>query len=124
METYLPDGLLPADHPNIVTRAKREGPNRLRLRDGRRVIQIAENWGSGFALDRAGPQPGRGFVDLFEGERHLRHCLVYKTGESTDRTYYGYKLSHEVTRGRPLDFARRADAPVALLRDHRQDTGD
>ena len=114
MDTVLPDGMRPAEHPLKRTRAR---INRLRLRAGAASIDVVEAWKDGFALARKGPQPRRGFVDLFDGARHLFHGLVYQTGETPDKTIYAFKVTRKAGLSQPLDFAADPTAPVALIPD-------
>jgi hypothetical protein len=84
---------------------------------GSRSFEIKEFWGDGFSLPRGGPEPDRGFVDVFDGARHILHCLAYKTGESDGASIYAFKIGQDPAMRQPQDFARDPDRPVALIED-------
>ncbi|MEM9779696.1 MAG: hypothetical protein AAF813_07240 [Pseudomonadota bacterium] len=109
----MPSGMGTEKHPN--NRPKRVVRERLRLRSGPRVIDVLEAWADGFAILREGPQPDRGFVDMFDGEHHIRHGLVFQTGIDGDRALYTFKLAQDPRMAQPADFERAKDGPAALL---------
>lgn len=113
MEHCLPLGMRQSLHPN--KREARPVRERLRLRSGSRDIDVLEAWADGFAIPRNGPQPHRGFVDMFDGSRHIRHGLVYQTGYDGDRAIFTFKLAHDPQMAQPSDFERAPDGPKALL---------
>ncbi len=82
---------------------------------GTRTFEIMEFWGNGFSVARGGPEPDRGFVDVFDGSRHVLHCLAYKTGVSEQASIYALKLAQDPEMRQPQDYARDADAPIALI---------
>ena len=57
----------------------------------------------------------RGFVDLYDGARHLYQCLIVASEEDGGQMRYEFKRSTEARDAAPLDFARDEDAPVALI---------
>lgn len=82
---------------------------------GARSFEIKEFWGDGFSVPRGGAEPDRGFVDVFDGTRHVLHCLAYKTGVSAEASIYAIKIAQDPRRHQPQDYAGAADRPVALI---------
>lgn len=113
MDSHIPAGLVPRPHP--LEREHKARRLRMRLQDGGRLIDVDEMWKDGFALSRKGPQPERGFVDLFDGARHLYRALIYKVGARGDQQIYGYKISRKAGLSQPSDYERDTSAPIAFL---------
>jgi len=89
--------------------------NRLRLHVGDAVYPILRLWDSGFSLDPETAPHIRGFVDIYDGGRHLYQCLVICSSRENGERIYGFKRQTAVVERPPVDFARDAEAPVALL---------
>ncbi len=114
MTTFLPkevrDGLEQAR-----SRARRKKA-RLRVAvDEFTLFPVLEFRNGGFALDAANAPKLRGLVDLYEGSRHLYQCLIVASEEDGTLMRYEFKRSTAAVDRAPLDFAREATAPVALL---------
>jgi len=89
--------------------------NRLRVEAGPQSYSVLRAWEGGFAL-RAGAAPHlRGLVDLYDGARHLKRCLIVASEEDGHEIRFDLKVVNEATGEQPVDFERAADAPVALI---------
>ena len=93
MSTYLPAALL---------NGLRDGAD-LTARAGGRVWTIARLTERGFAVaaDEIAPLPG--LVDLYDGERHLLHCLVVRADGAPQS--YEFKRATPAREAAPFDFA-------------------
>ena len=89
--------------------------SRLRIRVGDRAFPVLKFWETGFALDAEDAPHLRGFVDLYDGSRHLYQCLVVAFEEESGEMVYEFKRATAIVDKAPLDFYRDEDAPVALL---------
>ena len=90
--------------------------NRLRLVVDDEMFHIERFWEDGFALDAETAPHVRGFVDIFDGGKHLYQCLIVCSSLEGRERIYTFKRQTAVSDTPPLDFARDPDAPVALLR--------
>jgi hypothetical protein len=90
--------------------------SRLCIHDGAAVHRILRLWENGFALASPASPPLRGYVDLYDGPRHLSSCLIVASsdGEGGERTYE-FKIQMPVADGPPPDFERAEDKPAALI---------
>ena len=90
--------------------------NRLCIHDRGVVHRVLRMWEGGFALAASDGAPLRGYVDLYDGPRHLSSCLIVASweGEQGERTYE-FKLQTIVLDHPPADFERTEAAPSALI---------
>lgn len=91
--------------------------NRLCIHAGDAVHRVLRMWDGGFALAAGDARPLRGYVDLFDGPRHLASCLVVAAPAGADdgERRYEFKVRIPVAGGPAADFERPEDAPAALL---------
>ena len=90
--------------------------SRLNIQAGERTFKILRSWHNGFSLDADEAPHLRGLVDMFDGTRYLSRCLIVASGEEGDEIEFEYKRMTEAADRQPLDFYRRPDAPIALLK--------
>ena len=64
------------DGLEAARRRDRSQRSRLRVQLGEAVFPVRRHWGGGFALDAARLSQLRGWVDLYDGSRHLCQCLI------------------------------------------------
>ena len=90
--------------------------NRLCIHDRGAVHRILRMWENGFALVATDAPPLRGYVDLYDGPKHLSSCLIVASddGENGERTYE-FKLQTPVADRPAADFERTETAPAALI---------
>lgn len=110
MDVHFPEGM--SFKPN---RNKRKRNHRLHLQDGDQTIRINEMWNDGFTTPEDVALPQHGFVDVFDGPRHLFHALIVQTGAEEGERYFEFKISRDATLGMPRDFSDDGQAPVALI---------
>ncbi|MFQ6553566.1 hypothetical protein AAD018_014610 [Aestuariibius insulae] len=113
MSTYLSkeirEGLEAAQRKSLKQSA------RLRLMAGSKAYPVIRLWETGFALDLEDAPSLRGFVDLFDGSRHVAQCLVIASQDEGRERHFEFKRRSRVEDEMPLDFERAENAPVALL---------
>jgi len=90
--------------------------NRLRLHVGGEVYPLLKLSDDGFEMDHDVAPHLRGFVDIYDGARHLATCLVIHSEPDGNIMRYEYKRHTNVADGPAKDFAVDENAPVALLR--------
>lgn len=110
----------------FLPREVREGLERARLRDARRmsrlrvqvgdaVFPVLRLWEDGIALDAALTPHLRGRVDVFDGSRHLCQALIVASTVENGELVCEFKRSTAVTEKAPLDFWKDENAPAGLL---------
>lgn len=83
----------------------RQGASRLTLRVGRARYPVLRLWSGGLALPaEAGPRL-RGRVDVYDGARHLFHCLIVASQEASDEVICEFKQATAATTAPPPDYA-------------------
>ena len=113
MSIYLPDAVRKGLEE--ARKAMQRRSNRLCVHDGDDVHRVLRLWDSGFALDAKDAPQLRGFVDIYDGSRHLYQCLIVASYDQDSEKVYDFKWSTAVAQGPALDFVRADDAPVALI---------
>lgn len=110
MDVHFPEGM--NFRPN---RSNRKRKHRLHLQDGDLTIRINEMWDGGFTIPLDAELPQHGFVDLFDGPRHLAHALIMQTGMDAEERHFEFKIVRDATLGAPRDFSEDGQAPVAAI---------
>lgn len=89
--------------------------SRLCVHDGDKVFKVLRLWDGGFAMDADDAPKLRGFVDIYDGARHLYQCLVMTSFEEAGERIFEFKW-HTAVADRPAaDFVKDGDGPVALI---------
>ncbi len=113
METYFsPDVMAGLRKARMKDAMKK---NRLRVHDGEVDYPVVRIWETGFSMPLGKAPNLRGFVDLFDGSRHLLQCLVIRSEPDGDHMIYDFKRRTVVLDAAPKDYAEDANAPVALI---------
>ena len=85
----------------------------LRVQVGRRSWPVLRIWESGLALPAEAAGSLRGRVDVYDGSRHLFHCLIVAHGSGTglesDSLICEFKQATAPSACPPLDYARDPD---------------
>ena len=76
---------------------------------------VIKTWNNGFSVDSSCTPILRGFVDLFEGSRHLSRCLIVASEELSGELRFEFKRSTAANDKVPLDFEKSSKGPVALI---------
>lgn len=90
--------------------------NRLRLHVEDEVYPLLRVSDNGFEMEADIAPHLRGFVDIYDGARHLSNCLVIHSAVDGNVMRYEFKRNTSVADGPAKDFALDENAPVALLR--------
>ncbi|WP_204115002.1 hypothetical protein [Shimia biformata] len=89
--------------------------SRLRVEAGGEMFRVLKFRSDGFTLDIQDAPHLRGFVDLYDGARHIYQCLIVASEAEGDLMHYEFKRSTAASDSAPLDFYRDEHTPVALL---------
>lgn len=112
MSEFLPEAVRKGLEEARVALMRRS--SRLCVHDGDEVFRVLRLWDGGFAMDRDAP-PLRGFVDLYDGPRHIYQCLVISSEEEGEERHYEFKWNRPVSDRPALDFVQDEFVPAALL---------
>ena len=114
MSSFLPEAVLQGIEAARAAALRRS--NRLCLHDGDRVHRVLRLWDEGVALAALDAGPVRGWVQLYDGPRHLATCLLVGDPEERgDEWVYGFKSRTLVAEHPPLDHERADLLPVGLI---------
>lgn len=89
--------------------------NRLRVHAGDEVYPVLKIWEDGFSMVGDNAPHLRGFVELFDGARHLSQCLVIHSEPDGKVMNYEFKRQTMISETVPKDYAEDENAPVALI---------
>ena len=114
MTEFLPEAVRQGLEAARAAALKRS--NRLCIHDRGAVHKVLRLWDGGFALAASGAPPLHGYVDLYDGPRHLATCLIVATGAGEDgERAYEFKVRMPVADHPAADFERTESAPAALI---------
>lgn len=82
---------------------------------GDEAFPIVEYSEDGFAVDAEDAPNLRGFIDIYDGPRHLTQALIVAAEKVGDLMHYEFKRNTAADRAAPLDFARAEGRAVTLL---------
>lgn len=88
---------------------------RLRVVVGERSFPVLDMSATGIALDLENAPNLRGLVDLYRGAEHLYQCLIIANEPEGTLMRYSFKRMTAAMDKAPLDYAKREDAPIALI---------
>lgn len=96
--------------------ASQKRSNRLCIHVGDQVHRVLRLWDGGFALAATDAPPIRGYVDLYDGPRHLSSCLIVASGdEAAGERIYEFKIQMPASDRPPVDFEQIDPGPRALI---------
>lgn len=104
---------------DAARKAELKKKNRLRVKAGDDTFKVLRFREDGFTLDVETAPHLRGFVDLYDGAKHLYQCLVVASVEENGEMFYEFKRATAASDRAALDYAVEDDAPVALVTDQR-----
>lgn len=113
MLEFLPKELRDGLEAARLRQARRK--SRLRVQVGEAVFPVLRIWETGFTVE-AGMAPRlRGLVDIYDGGRHIFHCLIVASAEDGGEIVCEFKRHTLVSDRPPLDFWRDENAPAGYL---------
>ena len=113
MSTFLSDDIRAS--LMAAQKAMLKNASRLRVLAGNAVYPVIHQWDGGFSVLSEDAPKLRGFVDPYDGTRHLAQCLIVASEEEGAEITYEYKRATAALDHAPLDYSRDENAPVALL---------
>ncbi len=96
-------------------RAAQRRSGKLCIHDGDDLHPVLRMWEDGFALAAKEAPILHGFVDLYDGPRHLYQCLVMTSRVEEGERIYEFKRHSRVADKPPVDFEQAEDVPALRL---------
>lgn len=106
---------------DAARKAELKKKNRLRVKAGEEIFKVLRFREDGFTLDVEEAPHLRGFVDLYDGAKHLYQCLVIASVEEDGEMFYEFKRATAASDKAALDYVVEDDSPVALITDGMSD---
>ncbi len=113
MDGYLSPEILKGLQAARLRDEKRK--SKLRVQSSDQEFRVLSSWDSGFALEDTDHPHLRGVVDLYEGPRHVSHCLIIHSRAENGRIIYEFKRATPPTDRPASDFAAEAPVIAGLL---------
>lgn len=113
MSEYLPEAVRKGLEDARLAMLRRS--SRLCIHEGDRIHRILRLWDGGFSLAAKDAPNLRGFVDLYDGARHIYQCLVVTSREEEGERIFEFKWNTAVADRPAADFVRDSEAPIALI---------
>lgn len=112
MLEYLPEDI----RRGLEAARARAGRQRARLcvHVGDAVFPVRRMWEGGFAVDAVRTPLLRGLVDIYDGPRHLSHCLIVASDTDGGDRIYEFKRVTPAGEGPMRDFADDQPPPIYL----------
>ncbi|OWJ81632.1 hypothetical protein [Haematobacter missouriensis] len=79
--------------------------SRLRAKVAGRIYPVLHTWEGGFSIAAEGVVHLRGAVDLYDGHKLVRHCLIVASISASGELICEYKFSTLATNAPPADWA-------------------
>ena len=95
-------------------RALRKG-SRLSVHVGDEVYPILRLWETGFSVDARKIPPLRGFVDIYDGPRHISQALIIAASEDGHDVTYEFKRETVINATPIRDYAEDRPGPSGYL---------
>lgn len=89
--------------------------HRMRIQADGHAYPILELWDNGFTIAADTAPDLRGYVDLYDGARHMAQCLIMRAHSDGAAHSYEFKRRTAAIDSPPVDFVRDADSPIAYL---------
>ncbi|NNK77257.1 MAG: hypothetical protein HKP40_00960 [Litoreibacter sp.] len=102
----------------LALKSDRRKRARLRVQAGDKMIPILKFEENNFAVDAAEAPQLRGFVDIFDGSKHLYQALIVASDLQGEEMRFEFKRNTRAADRPAVDFERDKNAPVALLKSH------
>jgi hypothetical protein len=82
---------------------------------GDEAFAILEMTETGFSVDATDAPRLRGFIDIYDGARHLYQALIVASEQQGDVMRYEFKRNTAAAAHAPVDFETMGERPAALL---------
>ena len=114
--TYLPQDVLSA--LEAAHKAMQRKSKRLCIHVGDDIYPVSQLSEASFAISADDAPKLRGFVELYDGPRHLSQCLIMTSREESGDRIYDFKWNTAVANSPAVDYVREENAPIALIAGH------
>ena len=112
MSTFLSKDVLAGIEVAQKTSLKKK--NRLRVEFNKNHFPVMWLTQNGFCVEAEMAPMIRGLVDLYDGDKHLKQCLIVASKEENGIVYFDYKRNTATQTSAPKDFCQE-NKVVALI---------
>jgi hypothetical protein len=88
--------------------------SRLRVESNKNSYPVLQLKKSGFCVEVERAPMIRGLVDLYDGDKHLKQCLIVASKEENGIVHFEYKRNTNTQTAAPRDFYQEKSA-IALI---------
>jgi hypothetical protein len=113
MSEFMPEHIL-RELADARRSARRKRATRV-VHVGDEAYPILEMTEDGFSVEADTAPKLRGFIDIYDGPRHLYQALIVASEQAGDLMRYEFKRNTAATGSAPVDFERPDDRPTGLL---------
>lgn len=111
--SFLPDAVRKGLEDSRVAMLRQQG--RLCVHAGDDVFRVTRIWDGGFAVEASDAPVLHGYVDLYDGPRHVYRCLVVASHQDDGERVFEFKRNTSVSTQPPVDFERADVRPAGLI---------
>ena len=114
ISTFLSKGVLAGIEAAQKTSLKKK--NRLRVKFNKNYFPVMRLTKNGFSVEAEMAPMIRGLVDLYDGDRHLKQCLIVASKEENGLVYFDFKREAATQTSAPKDFYQESTVAALIPR--------
>ena len=114
MSTFLSKDVLAGIEAAQKTSFKKK--NRLRVEFNRNHYPIISLTQNGFCVEAEMAPMIRGLVDLYDGDKHLKQCLIVASKEENGIVHFDFKRDTDTQTSAPKDFYQESKVAALIPR--------
>ena len=114
MSTFLSKDVLTGIEAAQKTSLKKK--NRLRVKFNKNYFPVMRLTKNGFSVEAEMAPMIRGLVDLYDGDRHLKQCLIVASKEENGLVHFDFKRKTATQTSAPKDFYQESTVAALIPR--------
>ena len=114
MSTFLSKDVLSGIEAAQKTSLKKK--NRLRVEFNKNYFPVMRLTKNGFSVEAEMAPMIRGLVDLYDGDRHLKQCLIVASKEENGLVHFDFKRKTATQTSAPKDFYQESTVAALIPR--------
>ena len=114
MSTFLSKDVLAGIEAAQKTSLKKK--NRLRVKFNKNYFPVMRLTKNGFSVEAEMAPMIRGLVDLYDGDRHLKQCLIVASKEGNGLVHFDFKREVATQTSVPKDFYQKSTVAALIPR--------
>ena len=114
MSTFLSKDVLAGIEAAQKTSSKKK--NRLRVEFNKNYFPVMRHTKNGFSIEAEMAPMIRGLVDLYDGDRHLKQCLIVASKEENGLVHFDFKREAATQTSASKDFYQKSTVAALIPR--------